>query len=221
MKRIGWAILCLAVWAAAGTTAFASGLGPAVSAETAEQRLLEGNRRYVDARMAHPDQTARRRDEIARAQHPFAAIVSCSDSRVPPEVIFDQGLGNLFIIRLAGNIVDAAALGSIEYAVEHLGVRYVMVLGHERCGAVEATVKGGSAPGQIGILVKAIQPAVDEVRSRPGDLLDHAVRANVDRVVERLRSSAPILNEAVKKGVLTVKGAYYDLDDGTVSILPR
>ncbi len=221
MKRIGWAILCLAVWAAAGAIAFASGAVPALGAEAAQQRLLEGNRRYVEARMAHPDQTAWRRAEIAGGQRPFAVIVSCSDSRVPPEVIFDQGLGNLFVIRLAGNIVDAAALGSIEYAVEHLGVRYLMVLGHERCGAVEATVKGGSAPGQIGALLTAIQPAVDEVRNRPGDLLDQAVRANVARVVERLRTSAPLLNEAVKRGLVTVKGAYYDLDDGTVSLLPR
>ena len=221
MRRISTAIVGLAALVAFGTTAFASNVVPSVSGEAAQQRLMEGNKRYVDARMIHPDQTVQRRGEIANKQHPFAAIVSCSDSRVPPEVIFDRGLGNLFVIRLAGNIIDVAALGSLEYAVEHLGVQYIMVLGHERCGAVEATVKGGKASGHIGAVVTAIHPAVNEVRNAPGDLLDNAVRANVNMIVERLRSSAPILEEEVKKGRLTIKGAYYDLDDGTVTILPK
>ncbi len=107
----------------------------------------------------------------------------------------------------------------IEYAVEHLGVKYIMVLGHERCGAVEAAVKGGKAPGHIGSLIKAIQPAVDQARSQPGELLDNAVRANVTMVVRQVKSSAPILKERVEKGDLTVVGARYDLDDGVVAIL--
>ena len=146
--------------------------------------------------------------------------MSCSDSRVPPEIIFDQGLGDLFVIRLAGNILDDAALGSLEYAVEHLGVKYIMVLGHERCGAVDAAVKGGEIPGHIGSLVKAIQPAVEKVKNLPGDLLDNAVRANVTMVVQQLKSSGPILEELVKKGDLAIAGARYDLDDGEVKILP-
>jgi carbonic anhydrase len=119
-----------------------------------------------------------------------------------PEIIFDQGLGALFVICLAGNIVADAALGSLEYAVDHLGVKYIMVLGHERCGAVEATVKGGETSGHMWSFVKAIQPAVEKVKNMPGDLLDNAVRANVAMVVQQLKSSGPILEELVKKGRL-------------------
>jgi len=195
--------------------------GGAVTGDAAQQKLMDGNKRYVEAGPLHPGQTAERRAEVARGQHPFAVIVSCADSRVPPEILFDQGLGDLFVIRLAGNILDDAALGSLEYAVEHLGVKYIMVLGHERCGAVEAAVKGGKAPGHIGSLIKAIQPAVDKARSQPGELLDNAVRANVTMVVRQVKSSAPILKERVEKGDLTVVGARYDLDDGVVAILPH
>lgn len=192
----------------------------AISGNVAQQKLIDGNKRYVDARLSHPNQTPQRRTEVAKGQQPFAAIVSCADSRVPPEILFDQGLGDLFVIRLAGNILDDAALGSLEYAVEHLGVKYIMVLGHERCGAVEATIQGGETPGHIGSLVKAIQPALDKAKKQPGDLLDNAVRANVTMVVQQLKSSAPILEALVKKGDLTVAGACYDLDDGVVAILP-
>lgn len=194
--------------------------GQSVSGDIAQKKLMEGNKRFVEGKMAHPDQAAVRRNELAKSQRPFAVIVSCSDSRVPPEVLFDQGLGDLFIIRLAGNILNDAAIGSIEYAVEHLGTRYVMVLGHERCGAVEATVKGGEAPGHIGSLVKAIQPAVEKAKSQQGDLVENSVRANVAMVVQQLKTSAPILDESVKKGSLTIVGARYDLDDGAVAILP-
>ncbi|WP_027360334.1 carbonic anhydrase [Desulforegula conservatrix] len=185
-----------------------------------QKKLLDGNRRFVEGKMSHPDQAAIRRTELAKSQNPFAVIVSCSDSRVPPEVLFDQGLGDLFVIRLAGNILNDAAIGSIEYAVDHLGAKYVMVLGHERCGAVEATVKGGEPHGHIGSLVKAIQPAVDKAKTQEGDLVDNAVNANVSMVVQQLKTSAPILEESVKKGSLVIVGARYDLDDGSVSILP-
>ena len=184
------------------------------------QKLLDGNQRYVEAKTFHPDQTHARMTELARGQYPFAVILSCSDSRVPPEIIFDEGLGDLFVIRVAGNIVDDAVLGSIEYAVEHLHVKYVMVLGHERCGAVDATVKAGHADGHIESLVKAITPAVDQVRSNPGDLVDNAVRANVIMAVKQLRSASPILSELCKKNALTIEGARYDLDDGSVSMVP-
>ncbi len=194
--------------------------GSAGGIEASRQKLLDGNKRYVGAKLSHPNQTAERRAEVAKGQHPFAAIVSCSDSRVPPEVVFDQGMGDLFVIRLAGNVLDDAALGSLEYAVEHLGVKYILVLGHERCGAVDATVKAGEVPGHIGSLVKAIKPAVEKVRNDPGDLLDNAVRANVVMVVQQLKSSAPILEEAVKKNELKIEGARYDLDDGVVALIP-
>jgi carbonic anhydrase len=138
---------------------------------------------------------------------------------VPPEIIFDQGLGDLFVIRVAGNIVDDAILGSIEYAVEHLDVALVMVLGHERCGAVEAALQEGEIAGHIGALVKAIAPAVPPASDRSGDRLDRAVRANVVRVVAQLRASHPVLAERVSGGRLRVAGARYDLDSGTVELL--
>ena len=220
MKRVSAMLIGVMVLVSFGVAASAAEKGVAVTGEAARQALIDGNKRYADAKLSHPNQAAERRAEVAKGQHPFAAIVSCSDSRVPPEVIFDQGLGDLFVIRLAGNILDDAALGSLEYAVEHLGVKHILVLGHERCGAVDATVKGGEAPGHIGSLVKAIQPAVDKVKNQPGDLLDNAVRANVAMVVQQLKSSGPILEEFVKKGELTIDGARYDLDDGVVAILP-
>jgi len=192
----------------------------AYEAEDARQKLIEGNKRYVDAKMIYPNQTALRRSEIAKGQHPFAVILGCSDSRVPPEIIFDQGLGDLFVIRVAGNITDNVVLGSIEYAVEHLGVRYIMVLGHEGCGAVEATVKEGHAPGHIDCIVKAIRPVLKKIKNSPGDTLDNAVRANVLSVVAQLKSSKPILAELFKKGELVIDGARYDLEDGDVAIIP-
>ena len=220
MKRAGAVLVGLVVLASFGVEAVAAQESSPASGESALQKLLDGNKRYVEAKLSHPDQTAERRAEVAKGQHPFAVIVSCSDSRVPPEIIFDQGLGDLFVIRLAGNILDDAALGSLEYAVEHLGVRHIMVLGHERCGAVDATLKGGEAPGHIGSLVNAIRPAVEKAKNQPGDVLDNAVRTNVTMVVQQLKSSGPILEDLFKKGALTIDGARYDLEDGVVSILP-
>lgn len=220
MKRNMAALIGLMVSAACGFVALAATESSAGGARPAQQILMEGNKRYVEARMSHPNQTAQRRTEIAQGQHPLAAIVSCADARVPPEIVFDQGLGDLFVVRLAGNILDDAALASLEYAVEHLGVQYIMILGHSHCGAVEAAIKGGTVPGHIGSLVRAIQPAVDKARHQPGNLLENAVRANVIMVVQQLKSSKPILEESIKKGGLTVVGALYDLNDGTVTILP-
>ncbi|MGB5157138.1 carbonic anhydrase [Desulfobacterium sp. N47] len=220
MKRLSLPVTGFMILVFFGVAAMAMQKGTAISAKEAQQNLLDGNKRYVSEKQSHIGQTAKRRGEVAKGQHPFAVVICCSDSRVPPEILFDQGLGDLFVIRLAGNILNDEAIGSIEYAVDHLGVQYIMVLGHERCGAVGATVEGGEAPGHIGSLVKAIKPAVDKVKNQPGDLLDNAVRANVGIVVEQLKSSAPILNKFVKKGELTVAGACYDLDDGVVEILP-
>lgn len=190
-----------------------------VNGDTALKKLEEGNKRYVEAKFTHPNQTKERREEVAKGQHPFAVIVSCSDSRVPPEVIFDQGLGDLFVIRVAGNIVDDAVLGSIEYAIEHLGAKLVVVLGHERCGAVDATVKGGEAPGHIKGLVEAIKPAVEKSKDQAGDKLDNAVKANVAIVVDKIKTSEPIIKEFVHEKHLKIVGARYDLDEGNVTIL--
>jgi carbonic anhydrase len=165
-----------------------------------------------------------RRLEIARGQVPFAVLVGCSDSRVSPELLFDTGLGELFIVRNAGNTVDTVALGSIEYGVQVLGAPLVLVLGHERCGAVEAALSvvenNTTYPGSIGQMVEPIIPAALKARSsgklKGEELLDAAVRENVRRVVDRLRTSEPALLEPLRTGKLRVVGARYDLDDGKV-----
>jgi carbonic anhydrase len=219
MKKTTAMLICLTMLVSFNT-ATAAEHGTTINSEAARQKLAEGNKRYTLSKLSHQNQTTERRSEIAGGQHPFAAILSCADSRVPPEIIFDQGLGDLFVVRLAGNILDSAALGSLEYSVEHLGVKHIVVLGHERCGAIEATIKGGETTEPIGSLVKAIQPAVEKARTQPGDLLDNAVKANVAMVVQQLKSSGPILSELVQKGDLSIEGAIYDLDDGEVTVLP-
>ncbi|MCX6169489.1 MAG: carbonic anhydrase [Ignavibacteriales bacterium] len=182
-------------------------------------QLTDGNKRFVESKSSHPNQSTARIKETSKGQNPYAVVLTCSDSRVPPEIIFDQGLGDLFVIRTAGNLVDDIGLGSIEYAVEHLGIHLIVVLGHERCGAVEAAVKGGEAPGHIESLVKAIHPAVEKARKEKGDLVNNSVIANVRSIVEKLKSSEPILKEFVSEKKLEIIGARYDLDDGSVTII--
>src|SRR6266496_32158 len=191
---------------------------PSVAPAEAISKLKEGNGRYTSGNLQHPGQTTERRNELAKTQHPFAAIVSCSDSRVPPEIVFDQGLGDLFIFRVAGNVIDDHGLGSIEYAVDHLGVRLIVVLGHQRCGAVQAAKETiaakGKAPGHIESLVTAIKPAVEATAK---DDLETTVKANVKNVVKALRSSTPILKAKVDSGEVKVIGGYYSLDTGAVT----
>ncbi|MDZ7292358.1 MAG: carbonic anhydrase [candidate division KSB1 bacterium] len=187
--------------------------------DQALKELMIGNQRYVATQLTHPHQTAMRRAEVAKGQRPFAIILGCSDSRVPPEIIFDQGLGDLFVIRVAGNILDEVVVGSIEYAAKHLGVHLIVVLGHKRCGAVEATVKGGEAPSQIKRVIAALKPAVEKVRGLSGDLVENVVKANIEMVVDCLKSSQPILAKLVEDGKLKIVGGYYDLDTGTVNII--
>jgi carbonic anhydrase len=187
--------------------------------EEALRKLIDGNKRFSSAKASHPNQGTERRAEVTKGQKPFAVIVGCSDSRIPPEIIFDQGIGDLFVIRVAGNIVDEVALGSIEYAVEHLGARLVLVLGHSKCGAVTATVQGGEAHGHIGAIVAAIRPAVDRAKNSAGDLTDNSIRANVQLVVETIEESRPLLQPMVEKGSIRVAGAYYDIESGEVEMV--
>jgi carbonic anhydrase len=193
---------------------------PTVAPAEAVSKLKEGNGRYTGGNLQHPGQTTERRAELANSQHPFAIILSCSDSRVPPEIVFDQGLGDLFVIRVAGNVIDDHALGSIEYSVDHLGTRLIVVLGHQSCGAVKAakeTIAAKSkAPGHIQSLVTAIQPAVEATAK--GDL-EATIKANVRNVVQALRSSTPMLKAKVDSGELRVIGGYYNLDTGAVTFL--
>lgn len=189
-----------------------------MNANHALEKLMAGNQRYITNQLIHHHQSGRRMRAISNGQHPFAVILGCADSRVPPEIIFDHGLGDLFVIRVAGNILDDAILGSIEYAVEELGTCLVVVLGHQRCGAVAATIKHGEVSSHITTLLNAIQPAVDRVKHQPGDLLDNAVRANIKLVVEQLKSSMPVAN-FVQHDRLKVVGAQYNLGCGTVEII--
>ncbi|MHB8835358.1 MAG: carbonic anhydrase [Candidatus Methylomirabilia bacterium] len=190
-----------------------------VRADEALARLVEGNKRFVEMKLAHPDQDAGCRTALAKGQQPFAVVLGCSDSRVPPELIFDQGLGNLFVIRVAGNVADDIGLASIEYAVEHTGSQLVVVLGHERCGALTAAVKGGEFPGHLPALMTALQPAVEKSRGASADAVDAAVRANVELTAAQLRESKPILAEMVEKGEIKIVGARYDLDTGAVELI--
>lgn len=183
--------------------------------------LKQGNRDFLADRPFAAPVGNQRRLQLANGQAPFAAYVSCSDSRVPPELLFGRGLGELFIIRNAGNTIDTVALGSIEYAVGVLGVPLVVVMGHESCGAVKAALdvveKNATFPGSIGRMVEPIIPAVLATRNSPGDRLSAAVRGNVSRQVAQLRTaSEPILLEPQRTGKVKVVGAYYDLDTGRV-----
>jgi len=191
------------------------------SADAALQTLKEGNQRFVAMKPIHPNLTAERRTDVAKGQNPFAIIFECVDSRVPPELVFDRGLGDLFVIRTAGQALDKAALGSIEFGVEEYNIPLVMVLGHEKCGAVEATIevleKKAQAHGQIRTLVELIKPAVEKVKNKPGDLLDNAIRANIALGVDKLKTT-PILTEHLEKGKIKIVGAYYDLETGVVDI---
>lgn len=189
-----------------------------ITGEQSLQKLLEGNARYTSGNASHPDQSVQRRSELTAGQHPFAVIVGCSDSRIPPELIFDQGLGDIFVIRTAGQVVDNVSLGSIEYAVEHLGVPLVVVLGHDSCGAVSATVTGGEVLGHLDSLVNFIEPAVNEAREmgNESELLDNCIDINIYNIVDQLRASQPILSEKVEKGELLIVGARYHLDCGEV-----
>jgi len=181
--------------------------------------LVAGNERFVIGEMKHFHQSVERRSEVAMGQKPFAVIVGCSDSRVPPELVFDQGLGDLFVVRCAGNVLGDAAMGSIEYAVEHLGARVVVVLGHERCGAVDAVVKGGHLPGHLAAFEPAIEPIVADALRAGGDTLDNAVRLNALHVAQQIETSEPILAGFVQEEKLTVVAARYDLDTGEVEWL--
>ena len=216
---------CCAAAGLAGLTgaaphAFAAGPRTTMTPDQALAALKEGNDKFVTDAPYRQASARERRLEIARGQTPFAVLVSCSDSRVPPELLFGRGLGELFIVRNAGNTVDTAALGSIQYAVAELGVPLVLVLGHEKCGAVDAAVKvvkeNATYPGSIGQMVEPIIPAVIKAQGQPGDLLDNAVRENVRRTANRLRTSEVMFTEALKSKKLRIVGARYDLDDGDV-----
>ena len=184
-----------------------------VSADAALAKLKEGNLRFASSEVSQSKPTAARRAETAQEQHPFAIILGCADSRTAPELIFDQNLGDLFVIRTAGNLVDDHALGSIEYAVAHLGARLVVVLGHQRCGAVKAALESDHAPGHIESLVRDIQPAVKAAKGKPGDALSATVTENAREVAAQIKAKAA-LGDLAKE--VRIVSAVYDLDTGKI-----
>ncbi|MFN6202413.1 MAG: carbonic anhydrase [Acidobacteriota bacterium] len=195
-----------------------------VDPEVALTRLIEGNRRFSRNQPLHPHASAQRRVSLGlTGQHPFAIILSCADSRVPPENIFDAGLGDLFVVRVAGHVVDDAVIGSIEYASQHLGARLLVVLGHEKCGAVQAAIDN-VREAHLRYLVEAIQPAVVQVRNNaptndPRGFADRVVWANVFEAMASLESSEPVLRQLVTRQQLKLKGAVYHLETGKAEFL--
>jgi carbonic anhydrase len=190
-----------------------------VTPDQALQMLIDGNQRFVQARREKPNQTWTRIAQVAPSQSPFAAILGCADSRVPAEIVFDRGFGDIFVCRVAGNVATPEEIGSLEFGTLLLGAKVLMVLAHERCGAVKAAIEGGALPGHIGSLTEAIKPAVESSKNQPGDKVENAVKANVRLQANRLKAS-PVINQLIEEGKLKIVGGYYDLDTGAVEILP-
>jgi carbonic anhydrase len=218
--------LCVVLFATA--MAFSSDAGPGITADEALKRLLDGNQRYIANQMTiRETSTPSIRESLAAGQKPFAIILSCSDSRVPPEIVFDKGLGEIFIVRVAGNVPDPIVLGSIEYAAEHFGCPLVMVLGHKRCGAVTAAVDAHGHPhGNIGAIIKTIAPAVNQARKEAkggskSDLVEAAIDDNIRLVAKSLVKQSPVIKELVESGKVRIVNAKYDLDDGSVKLLDK
>ena len=207
-----------------GVSARAAG-GPTTSltADQALEKLKAGNDKYVTAPQVCAVDLARARGQVVSGQAPWATIVSCADSRVPPELLFGGlGVGELFVARNAGNMVDVATMGTLEYGSAVLGVPLILVLGHERCGAVaaacEVVEKQTRFPGSIGPMVEAIVPAAQAVKGRAGDFVDNAIRESAVRTARKIATESPLISDLVRKGKVKVVAGRYDLDDGRVAL---
>ncbi len=192
--------------------------------EDALSKLMDGNKRFVSGSLAQKDVGEGRRKELAGGQSPFAIVVTCSDSRVAPEIIFDEGLGDIFVVRVAGNVLDPISLGSIEYAAEHLHAPLLVLMGHEKCGAVSAALDAKGEPeGNIGAILKKIMPAVKKAKTKGGskdDMLNNAIRENVALSYKDIRGKSPVLKHLIDKGELKVVAGVYHLASGEVEQLP-
>ena len=217
LLRITLVALCAATLSGAIA---ASETAPGVAPDAALARLRDGNQRFVAGALSERAHAPEHRAQLAKGQHPFAIVIACADSRVAPELLFDQGLGDLFVIRNAGNVLDDHVIGSVEYAVEHLHATLVVVLGHSSCGAVTAAVAGGEAPGHLRAIVDSLAPAVATGSKKPGDAVDNAVRINAKLSAAALNQSEPILREAVAAGTVKIVAARYDLATGQVEFFP-
>lgn len=226
MKRTGIAVLgLLMIVTFSAAQLWASSAGPGMSPDDALNLLKEGNGRYVSGAVKHPNQEQARRSETAAGgQHPYATVLGCSDSRVPVEILFDSGVGDIFVIRVAGNIADKDETGTIEYGVDHLGTPLVVVLGHSKCGAVTATVQGAAVHGNIEHLVQHIKPAVAKAKAgspgASGDaLVNEAIKANVWQVIEDLFKTSPVLREKAQASQVKVVGAIYNIETAKIDWL--
>lgn len=194
-------------------------LGEDATPDQVLAELLAGNKRFIDNQTEAPNQNYNRLQEVATGQKPLVSIMSCSDSRVPLAIVFDRGLGDLFVVRDAGNIATPEEIGSLEYGAFVLGTPIVMVLGHEKCGAVQAALDGSPLPGQIGSIVAAIQPAIDRANQEDSEeFYIETIKRNVMLQAEKLQAS-PLLNDLVEQGKLKIVGAYYSLKTGEVSLI--
>ncbi|MDR3232373.1 MAG: flagellar basal body L-ring protein FlgH [Planctomycetaceae bacterium] len=196
----------------------------AVPPQEALKRLQDGNARFVQGQAQHPNgETGRAKETAEHGQHPFATVLACSDSRCPVEIVFDQGIGDIFAIKVAGNVSGKSQLGSIEYGVAHTGTALIVVLGHTQCGAVTAACTGGGHEGSIESLVKSIEPAVRKVEKKSGktgkDAVEDSVRANVFVQIQSLFAGSEILRKAVREKKAAVIGAVYDITTGKVEFL--
>jgi carbonic anhydrase len=174
---------------------------------------------YLEGKRQNPNQSRLRLQETSVAQYPFASILGCADSRVPGEIVFDQGLGDLFVVRVAGNVASQTAIGSLEFSTAVLGSQLIVVVGHSRCGAVIAAAKGDPLPGRIGVFVEKIKPAVNRVRAKTGDLEENSIIANVQYQAEKLAESSTILRGLINEGKLKIVGGRYDLTSGKFTIV--
>ena len=191
-----------------------------ISADEALKKLKQGNERFMHLHQKHPDESKKRRQEMLKGQHPFAVILSCSDSRVPLELIFDQGLGDLFEIKNAGNVLDDHVIGSIEYAVMHCGVKLIVIMGHQDCGAINATLSGVSETQYIKSLEDSIQPAIDKCKQKGLEITsDNVVKMHVMQDIEELMQKDHYLVNYMKKHKVKIVPAYYHLDTGKVEFL--
>lgn len=183
--------------------------------------LMEGNKRFASHHATHPHSSGERMKSLEAGQHPPIAVICCSDSRVPPEIVFDQGLGDMFVVRTAGNLLGGLEIGSIEYAVEHLGVTEILVMGHRECGAVKAFISGGSTPGHIRDIVDSIR-AEQEISLIPANdknLLNDCIQANILHGIHQLKNQSEMITEKIREGKLQIHGACYDLSKGRVEII--
>jgi carbonic anhydrase len=186
--------------------------------EEALQLLIEGNQRFITNKSKNPNVSLSRVTEVAKGQNPFAAILSCADSRVPVEILFDRGFGDLFVVRDAGNIATPEEIGSLEFGTLVLGAKVILVLGHEHCGAVKATIEGKPVPGSIQSVLDAIKPALNNLTTEQKQDLEMVIKANVKLQVDNLKKS-PVISQLIKENKLKVVGAYYDLDTAKVSLV--